>query len=85
MTAITGAAPGLTSDFTRMAYDDLPTPQELRDDCRAADATLGWAPAPRTPARPTPTIRLEELGRPSAHGLAAAAHQVADALSLEQE
>jgi len=86
MTAITGPAARLTSDFTRMAYDDLPTPQELREDCRAAGAALGYVPAPRDGHRVAPQLRLEDLGVPAGGtGLLAAAHRVADALALEQD
>ena len=89
MTAITGASPRLTSDFTKMAYDDLPTPEELRDDCRAAGAALAHVAAPRAHHRAAPTLRLEDLDGGARRGpgddsLVAAAHRVADALALEQ-
>jgi hypothetical protein len=68
----------------RTAYDDLADPDQLHDDCVAADARLHLSAPAREAIRTAPSIRLEEqAGRDDE--LLAAAQLLARALNLEAE
>ena len=67
------------------AYDDLATPAQMREDCRAAGRHLHLERAAEKVSRPAPSILFEDYPRevPKREiAISAAAQRIANALEL---
>jgi hypothetical protein len=50
-------------DTERRAYDDLSTPHEMYDDCRAVGVKLRFDRIARAAALPAPSLQFEDFPR----------------------
>ena len=67
------------------AYDDLATPAQMREDCRAAGRHLRWEQAAAKATQPAPSIHFEDFPREVPKReitVSAAAQRIANALEL---
>ena len=67
------------------AYDDLATPAQMREDCRAASRHLRLERAAEQASRPAPSILFEDYPREVPKReitISAAAQRIANALEL---
>ena len=51
------------SDSSRLSYDELSTPQQMRADCRATGRNLRLERAARAAVEPAPSIHFEDFPR----------------------